>query len=187
MVDFTEPICQAIDSFLADILTFDTFGIELYVTENNPKTLNSLVRRLKACYKDNPDVDPYKMAYGLMPSQAASCPDTKQLYVNGHFCYADKFAILTNGLGIVRHIVFLDDAFKEAHPEMPVGKKSGSPDGDKWVCTKVHVVNGAWAYDCPEPCNTAKKRRTAYTYDNIDFRMFPGIQRGSDEWDPSIR
>jgi len=78
MVDFTEPICQAIDSSLAQMLTFDTSGIELYVTENNPKTLNSLIRRLKAYYKDNPDVDPYKVAYGLMPSKAASCDDAKQ-------------------------------------------------------------------------------------------------------------
>lgn len=104
MVDYTEPICQAFDDSLSSMLTFDTSSIELYVTENNPKTLNSLIRRLKAYYKDNPDVDPYKMAYGLMPSQAASCPDAKQLYINGHFCSADKFAILTNVLGIVRHI-----------------------------------------------------------------------------------
>ena len=53
MVDFTEPICQAIDSSLAQMLTFDTSGIELYVTENNPKTLNSLIRRLKSHHKDN--------------------------------------------------------------------------------------------------------------------------------------
>lgn len=133
MVDYTEPICQTVDASLASMLTFDTSGIELYVTENNPKTLNSLIRRLKTYYKDNPDVDPYKMAYGLMPSQAASCPDAKQQYINGHFCYADKFAILTNGLGIVRHITFLDDDFKAAHPEVPVEKKSDSPDEDKSI------------------------------------------------------
>lgn len=133
MVDFTEPICQAIDHSLAQMLTFDTSGIELYVSENNPKTLNSLISRLKTYYKDRPDVDPYKLAYGLMPSQAASCPDAKQLYINGHFCYADKFAVLTNGLGIVRHIAFLDDDFKADHPEMPVEKKSDSPDEDKSI------------------------------------------------------
>lgn len=282
MVDFTEPICQAIDSSLAQMLTFDTSGIELYVTENNPKTLNSLIRRLKSHYKDNPDVDPYKMAYGIMPSKAASCPDAKQQYINGHFCYADKFAILTNGLGIVRYIAFLDDDFKSAHPEMPVEKKSDSPDEDKsvgdssclkpiladffgqhpgfhpdtflgdsafdtidtygflkdefhfsralipynprnesslekvgyniygyptcpkdssldmkyaghchekgrsdrdkWVCPKVHMVDGKWVCDCEEPCSTAKKGRTTYTYENMDFRMFPGIQRDSEEW-----
>jgi len=128
MVDYTEPICQAIDATLAQMLTFDTSGIELYVKENNPKTLNSLIRKLKSYYKGNPDVDPYKMAYGLMPSQAAFAPDAKQQYINGHFCYADKFAILTNGLGIVRHIVFLDDDFKDAHPEMPVTQKTDSPN-----------------------------------------------------------
>ena len=58
MVDYTEPICHTIDSSLAPMLTFDISGIELYVSENNPKTLNSLIRRLKAYYKDNPDVDP---------------------------------------------------------------------------------------------------------------------------------
>lgn len=283
MVEYTEPISQQIDSALAQMLTFDTSGIELYVTENNPKTLNFLIRKLKSFYKDNPDVDPYKMAYGLMPSQAASCPDAKQQYINGHFCYADKFAILTNGLGIIRHIAFLDNDFKAAHPEMPVEKKSDSPDEDKsigdatalkpvlsdffalhpdfhpdiflgdssfdtidtygmllndfhfskalipynprnesslkkvgynefgyptcpnddslsmkycgitkekgradrikWSCPKVHMVKGEWICDCKEPCSTAKKGRTTYTYENLDFRMFPGIQRDSDEWD----
>ena len=133
MVDFTEPICQLIDSSLAQILTFDTSGIELYVSENNPKKLNALIKKLKVYYKDNPDVDPYKMAYGLMPSQAESCPDAKQQYINGHFCYADKFAILTNGLGIIRHIPFLDDDFKSFHPELIVEKKSDSPDEDKSI------------------------------------------------------
>ena len=283
MVDYTEPICQQIDSSLAQILTFDTSGIELFVTENNPKTLNALIRKLKAFYKDNPDVDPYKMAYGLMPSQAASCPDAKQQYINGHFCYADKFAILTNGLGIIRHITFLDDDFKTVHPELVIDKKSHSPDEDKsigdatclkpvlsdffslhpdfhpdtflgdssfdtietygmlmndfhfskalipynprnesslkkvgyseygyptcpndpslamkyrgitrekgraerikWICPKVHMVKGKYVCDCKNPCSNAAKGRTTYTYENLDFRMFPGIQRDSEEWD----
>lgn len=125
MVDFTEPICQLIGSFFAQFLTFDTSGIELFVTENNPKTLNSLIKKLKTYYKDKPDVDPYNMTYGLMPSVAASSPNAKQIYINGHFCYADKFGILTNGLGIVRDIVFLDDDFKAAHPELPTRKVLG--------------------------------------------------------------
>ena len=37
MVDYTEPICRQIDSSLADILTFDTSGIELYITETTLK------------------------------------------------------------------------------------------------------------------------------------------------------
>ena len=283
MVDFTEPICQLIDSSLAQVLTFDTSGIELFVSENNPKTLNALIKKLKAFYKDKPDVDPCKMAYGLMPSVAASCTDAKQMYINGHFCYADKFGILTNGLGIVRDIVFLDDDFKAAHPELPVEKKSDSPEEDKtisdsaalrpvlsdyfashpdfhpdtflgdaafdsadvfgflkndfgfqkvlipynprnesalkkvgfneygyptcpndpslsmkycgvtkekgrsdrikWCCPKVHMVKGKCVCDCKDPCSTAKKGRTTYTYENMEFRMFPGIQRDTPEWD----
>ena len=282
MVDFTEPICQLIDSSLAQVLTFDTSGIELFVTENNPKTLNALIKKLKVFYKDKPDVDPYKMAYTLMPSQAASCPDAKQQYINGHFCYADKFAILTNGFGVVRDIVFLDDDFKASHPELPIEKKSDSPDEDKtisdssalkpvlsdffaahpsfhpdvflgdaafdsadiygflkddfgfqkalipynprnesslkkvgfneygyptcpndpslamkycgitkekgrsdrikWNCPKVHMVKGQWICDCKNPCSTATKGRTTYTYENMEFRMFPGVQRDSPEW-----
>lgn len=287
MVDYTESICQLIDSSLANMLTFDTSGIELFVSENNPKTLNALIKKLKAFYKDKPDVDPYKMAYGLMPSQAASCSDAKQMYINGHFCYADKFAILTNGLGIVRDIVFLDVDFKSSHPELPVEKKSDSPDEDKtisdsaalkpvlsdffdshpgfhpdtflgdaafdsadtysflrndfgfqkmlipynprnestlkevgvneygyptcpndpslamkccgvtkekgrsdrtkWCCPKMHMVNGKWVCDCEKPCSTAKKGRTTYTYENMDLRMFPGIQRDSPEWNSSYK
>lgn len=68
LVDYTEPICQAIDSVLASTIVFDTTGIELSVTENNPKVLNFLVKKLKAYYKNRPDVDPYKMAYDLLPS-----------------------------------------------------------------------------------------------------------------------
>ena len=273
MVDYTEPICQLIDSSLSQMLTFDTSGIELYVTENNPKTLNALIKKLKVFYKDKPDIDPYKIAYGLMPSQAASCPDAKQMYINRHFCYADKFAILTNGLGIVRHISFIDDSdFKSSHPELSVQKKSDSPDEDKsvgdasalipvlsdyfslhpdfhpdtflgdsafdsvelygklfhdfnfsralipynprnesslkkvgyndhslsmkyqsitkengrsdrikWICPKIHYHKG-WICDCDNPCSSAKRDRTTYTYENMDLRMFPGIQRDSDEW-----
>lgn len=287
MVDYTEPICQLIDSSLAQMLTFDTSGIELYVTENNPKTLNALIKKLKAYYKDKPQVDPYKMAYGLMPSQAASCSDAKQMYINGHFCYADKFAILTNGLGIVRHISFIDDSdFKYAHPELVVEKKTartgtnaeesptdlsssgesvffslhpdfhpntflgdsafdsaetygtlindfhfskalipynprndsplkkvgynaygyptcpndssldmkycgitkekGRADRIKWRCPQMHYHKG-WVCDCKTPCSTATKGRTSYTYENMDLRMFPGIQRDSEEWNDTYK
>jgi hypothetical protein len=264
------------------MITLDTSGIELYVKENNPKYLNTLIRTLKTYYKDNPNVDPYKMAYGLMPSQAVASSNAKQMYINGHFCYADKFTIITNGLGLVRHIAFLDDDFKQKHPEIEIDKKSDSPDEDKsigdssalkpvlqdffelhpdfhpsvflgdsafdsidtytflkdefnfekaiipynprnestlkkvgyneygyplcpnnsslvmkycglcrekgradrikWTCPKVHVEKGQYVCDCDNPCSTAKRGRTTYTYENMSFRMFPGLQRDSDEW-----
>lgn len=133
LVDLTEPICQKIDPKLASTILFDTSGIEAYVTENNPKFLNSIIKKLKRAYKNNPDVDVYKMAYGLMPSCASSNNEVKQLFINGYFRYVYKFAIITNGLGIVRNVTFLDSDFKTNHPEVEVDKKSDSPDEDKSI------------------------------------------------------
>jgi len=41
LVDLTEPICREMDQALADLLIFDTTGIESYVAENNPKYPNT--------------------------------------------------------------------------------------------------------------------------------------------------
>ena len=68
-----------------------------------------------------------------MPSHASTSAEIKQLYINGHFCYAYKFGIVTNGLGIIRHIAFYDKNFFEAHPDIKIEKKSNSPDEDKSV------------------------------------------------------
>ena len=100
LVDVTEPICQAIDSAKADMSIFDSSGIEAFVTENNPKYANRII---------------------------------KQLYINGHFCYVFKFGIVTNGLGIIRHISFYNKNFMASHPDIVVEKKSDSPDEDKCV------------------------------------------------------
>ena len=70
MVDYTEPICQMIDSSLARILTFDTSGIELFVNENNPKTLNALIKRLKSFYK----TDVYKRQASIITSKSLASP-----------------------------------------------------------------------------------------------------------------
>ena len=134
LVDLTEPICQAIDSVKADMTIFDSSGIEAFVTENNPKYANRIIRQLKAYAKSmgfDKNYDPYKAAYGTMPSHAAANPEIKQLYINGHFCYVFKFGIVTNGLGIIRHISFYNRDFMESHPDIVVEKKSDSPDEDK--------------------------------------------------------
>lgn len=136
LVDVTEPICQNIDASLASMTIFDTTGVEAFVTENNPKFANRIINQLKSYAKTKPkelnkSFDPYKAAYGLMPTHAAANPEIKQLYINGHFCYAYKFGIITNGLGIVRNITFYNNAFKKKHPDIPVKKKSDSPDEDK--------------------------------------------------------
>ena len=136
LVDLTEPICHAIDSAKADMTIFDSSGIEAFVTENNPKYANRIIKQLKAYAKANnfdKSYDPYKAAYGSMPTHASANPEIKQLYINGHFCYVFKFGIITNGLGIIRHISFYNKNFMISHPEIVVEKKSGSPDEDKCV------------------------------------------------------
>ena len=85
---------------------FDTSGIEAQVTENNPKYANCIIKQLKAFKKSHnldDSYDPYKAAYGSMPTHAASNQAIQQMYINGHFCYAYKFGIVTNGLGIVNN------------------------------------------------------------------------------------
>ena len=67
MVDLTEPIWQKLDPHLASMTIFDTSGIEAWVTENNPKYANRIIKQLKAFAKANSlnkNYDPYKAAYG---------------------------------------------------------------------------------------------------------------------------
>lgn len=72
--------------------------------------------------------DPYKAAYASMPSHSSANPQIKQLYINGHFCYVFKFGIVTNGLGIIRHISFYNKDFMASHPDIVIEKKSATPD-----------------------------------------------------------
>ena len=135
-MDLTEPICQAIDSPKADMSVFDSSGMEAFVTENNPKYANKIIKQLKAYAKAmnfDKSYDPYKAAYGSMPSHASANPQIKQLYINEHFCHVFKFGIITNGLGIIRHISFYNKDFLCSHPDIVVEKKSDSPDEDKSV------------------------------------------------------
>lgn len=143
LVDLTEPICQAIDVSKASMLLFDTSGIEAWVTENNPKYANSIIRQLKAFKKAkglDDSYDPYKAAYGSMPPHAAANPSIQQMYINGHFCYAYKFGIVANGLGIVRDISFYNKEFLAAHPDIVVEKKSDSPDEDKSLADSKALI-----------------------------------------------
>ena len=143
LVDLTEPICHCIDTQKASMLLFDTSGIEAWVTENNPKYANRIIKQLKAFKKAkgmDDSFDPYKAAYGSMPSHAAANPAIQQMYINGHFCYAYKFGIITNGLGIVRDISFYNKDFLAAHPDIIVGKKSDSPDEDKSLADSKALI-----------------------------------------------
>jgi len=133
LVDLTEPICREMDAALADLLLYDTTGVESYVSENNPKYRSKLEAQAKAISQIDPSFDPSLGAHALLPKAAASNPEVKLQYINGHFCYAQKAVVLSNGLGIVRHLEFLDADFKKRHPEMPIEKRTNSPHLDKEI------------------------------------------------------
>ena len=134
LVDVTEPICKAIDPFLANIDIYDTSSVESYVTENNPKYINASIKRLKNYYKftgiEKSETDIYKQAYSSLPKVASSDSSIRKMYSNGHFCYGRKFGIITNGLGIPRHIDFFDNDFKEKHKDF-IFEDTDNPDFDK--------------------------------------------------------
>ena len=62
------------------------------------------------------------------------------MYINGHFCYAFKFGIITNGLGIVRNILFFNKDFLAIHLDIVVEKKSDSPDEDKSLADSKALI-----------------------------------------------
>lgn len=89
LVDATEPICNKISPELAKMLSYDTSCVESYVTENNPKYLNSTINKLKAYYKfkgiDKSNDDIYKQAYASLPKSASSDASIRKMYANRSF------------------------------------------------------------------------------------------------------
>ena len=67
-----------------------------------------------------------------------------------------------------------------------ITKEKGRTDRIKWTCPKMHYHKG-WVCECENPCSTAARGRTTYTYKNMDLRMFPGIQRDSEEWNNTYK
>ena len=116
LVDLTEPICREMDKALSDLLIFDTTGIESYVAENNPKFPSTKAGDFVA-----------------FNGVAASNPEVKLQYINGHMCYAQRAAVVANGLGIVRHLELLDEDFRERHPEVPREPRTKTPEIDKEI------------------------------------------------------
>jgi len=174
LVELTEPICQSINAELAETLQFDTSGVESYVGENNPKFQSKLLKQAKAYCKNKPDADPYKMVYHLMPDHANANSSVKQQHINGHFCYAQKFGIVTNGLGIIRHVSFFDDTFKKQHPDLVVEKKSDNPDADKEIGDSTALKPVLSDFIKAHPCfrlNTFVGDSAFDSYDNYTLLM----------------
>ena len=107
---------------LNEIEIYDTTGLKPKVKENNPKTVESEVRR-QSNYKkyleskgQGENFNPYAAAYKNLPKFASANPAVKLDYSNGHFGYFYKFGMVSNGYGIPLHIHFFDDNFYRSLP-----------------------------------------------------------------------
>ncbi len=94
LVDITEPICNKIDPVFSKMISYDTSSVESYVSENNPKYLNSTINKLKAYYKfkgiDKSNDDIYKQAYSSLPKSASSDSSIRKMYANRSFLLWQK-------------------------------------------------------------------------------------------------
>lgn len=57
----------------------------------------------------------------------------------------------------------------------------------KYVCPESIRVKKNYICLCENPCRATKSTVTSYKYPNKDFRMYPGIQRCSEEWDQTYK
>ncbi len=114
----------------ASILIFDTTGLEPKVRENNPKFIQSLLRKTSEA---NPDLEinqVYSLAYSSLPKTSKANPNIRLMFVNGHFCYALKFAIITNALGLPLAIL----------PLFNINSTSNNPIEDKAISDSKALV-----------------------------------------------
>ena len=133
LVDLTEPICQRIDIQKASMLLFDTSGIEAWVTEKQSQicqpyhqTAESLQKKQMDWMTPSPLI---KLPTVSMPSHTAANPAIRQMYINGHFCYAFKFGIVTKRVPALSGIsAFYNKGLSGCPPGLSwLEKKSGSP------------------------------------------------------------
>lgn len=172
LVDLTEPICQKIDLNLASMTLFDTSGIEAWVTENNPKYIDRIIKQLKVWKKFKgvgDSYDPHKAAYAKLPTSSQANPAIKQMYINGHFCYAYKFGIITNGLGIVRDITFYNQDFLHQHPDILIDKKERSPDEHKTLADSKALIPVLCDFFKKHPLINPKTFLGDAAFDSVDI------------------
>ena len=107
----------------SEIAIYDTSGLKPKVKENNPKTLQSEVKKqtdfkkyLEAQGKGE-TFNPHAAAFKNMPKHARVDEAIRLGYANGHFGYFYKWGMLTNGFGVPLHIHFLDEDFYDDLPQ----------------------------------------------------------------------
>ena len=167
----------------ADYLIFDTTGIEPYVAENNPKFLNTKLKEAKKLSKTHPEYNPYMGVYSMLPDISKANAEVKQQYINGHYCYAHKMGVMTNGIDFDEYRTPLCPLDKT--PFSFPGKSGGKNRSQrfKWVCHKSVQDGSTHICTCQTPCTESPYGKCTYTYPDRDFRMYPGVPRNTEHWD----
>ena len=175
LVDATEPICQDIDENLSSMLLFDTSGIEAYVTENNPKIF------LGDAAFDTIEI--YKSLFEDFKFQKAFIPLKVKLSLDNV-----DYTFNENGIPCCPH----DSSLPMKREGSKSHLKSKLPTM-KFVCPKMK-----WEYNkedrskrrichCDNPCTTSSCGRMIYVYPEKNLRAYPGVERGSKEWEETYK
>lgn len=112
-----------------------------------------------------------------MPYHASANPKIKQLYINRHFCYVFKFGIVTNSLGIIRHISFYNKDFMTFHPDIVVEKKSDSPGEDRCVHNSKLLIPTLKDFFYKHPLFNPKTFLSDAAFDTIE--LYKGLLTGN--------
>jgi hypothetical protein len=123
--------------------------------------------RLCAGFRDLCGIDKVSRRFPAYPHQGAD-PDARQQYINGHFCYAVKGGIVTNGLGICRHIAFFDDDFRKRHPEVS-SSRSDCSDKDKEIGDSVSLKPILSDFQAAHPDICFKTFLVESSFDSCEF------------------
>lgn len=141
-------------------------------------------------------------------------PETKQIYIDGHFCYAYKIGNVTNDLSIIRHIDFYNKAFDSIrlYKELLSGDTFGTGRHFEkayiLLNARVHLENLNYTINedriacCPNipslpmKCEGIYKLKSSVTrykfvcskvVEEKDLRAYPDVMQGTDEWNQTYK
>lgn len=183
------PLCAKISESLPDdhplknadkMLIYDTTGVKPRVKENNPKFINSEIKKQKVYAKtiDNKNFNPYAAAYSNLPKESSVNPNIKLDYLNGHYGYFYKLGALTNGFGIPLHIQFYDSELLQA--ALPENIDLGLPEKAKNQSDNASLRPVLESFACSHPIShfTEFIADSEFdSYDNFSFLKNIGFEK----------
>lgn len=210
---------------------FDSSGIETFVTENNPKYANKIIRQLKAYAKAmnfDKRYDPYKVAYSSMPSHASANLKIKHPLINPKVFLGDA---AFDSLPVYRDLLTGDTFGTNNHfscAYIPLNKRSSLANADSFInedsipccpndtslllkkegnntaflknsIARQNFICPMTTWDkcedekyrrichCENPCTSSVSGRMVYIYPEKNLRAYPGVLRGTEDWDNTYK